>query len=321
LTEINQNQTSHYSESSISGVYHDLVPATGDQARAPGGDSGAGPLGILPVETIKQVSMSSGWLLPGQGVPYASCGQFKTYEGCLAIDKHPDGKARIKRVHHTCYRLSCPVCMESAVTRASDRAVHRIESYLEAYPEAGKTLHLTISPPQVRSASYVNTRRKAARLLELAGISAGVMVYHPFRGSKTNPWHFSPHFHVIGFGWVQNTAPLNRKHGWVIKNIGVRKDPFRVLRYQLSHAGVHKVYHTLTYIGGLSGRRFKAPKMKVLTSVCDVCGGFMLPVKLEKPDPFKDQPSGLYWDSPEGWIFATHSLKDHRGSEVDPDEL
>jgi len=265
------------------------------------------PLGILPVKTITQ-SLFSGWWLPGQGSAYANCGEFKTYEGCLNLEAHSDGKPLIKKVHYSCFRLSCPICLEKAITRASDRIMHRLTAYEELYPECGESIHVSISPPQARAQDYEAVRRKAARLARKAGITAAVMIYHPWRLNKrTGKWRFAPHFHLIGFGWVQNTGDIYRKHGWVIKNIGIRRDPFKVIRYQLSHCGVHSVRHTITYIGGLSGRRFKAPPMPAKTSTCPVCGGFMLPVLcIEEVNPFDSLPEGSYWGSPTGWIYATH---------------
>ena len=279
--------------------------------------------GILPVETITQIpteqknSLVSGWWLPGHGTAYDTCGEFKIYEGCLNFDKHPDGKAQIKKVHYSCFRLSCPVCVEKAISRASDRVVHRLTAYRELYPECGDPIHVTISPPQARAQNYEVVRRKGARLARQAGITASSMIYHPFRENKrTGKWRFSPHFHLIGYGWIENTGKIYHKHGWVIKNIGIRKDPFKVVRYQLSHCGVHAVRHTITYIGGLSGRRFKAPPIPKQTSTCPTCGGFMLPVEcIEESSSIDSQPEGLYWGSPTGWVYATHG--GGKGDELD----
>ena len=198
--------------------------------------------------------------------------------------------------------------MEKAISRASDRVVHRLTSYAELYPECGDPIHVTISPPQARAQDYELVRRKAARLARSAGISASAMIYHPWRENRrTGKWRFAPHFHLIGYGWVQNTGTIYRRHGWITKNIGIRKDPFKVVRYQLSHCGVHRVRHTITYIGGLAGRRFKAPPMPPKTTTCPICGSYMLPVQcLEPTNPLDSEPEGSYWGSPTGWIYATH---------------
>lgn len=270
--------------------------------------------GILPVETITQ-SLTNGWWLPGQGKPYLSCGEFKSYEVCLSVDKHPDGLAQVKKVHSCCFRMSCPTCMEKAITRAADRVVHRLTAYAELYPECGDPIHVTISPPQARAQKYDLVRRKAARLARAAGISAAVMIYHPWRENKrTKSWRFSPHFHLIGFGWVQNAGVIYRRHGWVTKNIGVRKDVFKVVRYQLSHCGVHKTRHSITYIGGLSGRRFKAPPMPKKTSTCPVCGDFMFPGRcLDDVNLLDSRPAGFYGVAASSWVMVMHG----RGREAD----
>jgi hypothetical protein len=142
------------------------------------------------------------------------------------------------------------------------------------------------------------------------------MIYHPFRQNKrTKTWRFAPHFHLIGYGWVQNTGNIYRKHGWIIKNIGIRRDPFKVVRYQLSHCGVHDAYHSITYQGELSGRKFKAPPMPRKTSTCDICGQFMQPAAPNKDDTLRDLPEGTYSEPVQNWIIVKHSRA--RGEETD----
>ena len=322
-----ENKTQRFKDSQV-GASHDQSSRGRGSGNLP--ESVPRVAGILPVETITHISKNLkepgslvvGWWLPGQGIPYTSCGEFKTYEGCLNIEKHPDGKPLIKKIHNCCFRLSCPVCMEKAISRAADRIVHRLTSYEESYPDCGDPIHVTISLPQARALNFSTMRRKAARLAQKAGITAAVMIYHPWRLNKrTGKWRFGPHFHLIGFGWVENTVKIYRKHGWVIKNIGVRKDPFKVVRYQLSHCGVHPVRHSTTYIGGLSGRKFKAPPMPRKTSTCPTCGGFMLPVKYTGDvNPFDSLPEGYYSGSME-WVYDTHGSGSDEGCGSDRSEL
>ena len=264
------------------------------------------------------------WNRAGQGDAYPTCGMFEKWEGCLNVDQHSDGQAVIKRIHYHCYRLECPVCTEPikgskygpSIIRAADRMNHRIESYMQLVKE--DPCHYTISPPpKKRFNSYHQMRRKMNEIAEIYGINAAAVIFHPQRQSKkTKKWRIGPHFHLLGFGWIDNVRELYKKTGWIVKNLGVRKskrERLGTLCYQLSHCGVHKNYHTVTYLGGLSGRKFKAPPMPKKTSTCPECGSFMRPVEPCDPHGTPDQ-EGTYHLPVLEWIYLSHSMKRMTGS-------
>jgi len=75
----------------------------------------------------------------------------------------------------------------------------------------------------------------------------------------------------------------------------------------------------VTYLGGLSGRKFKAPPMDKKTSVCPECGSYMRPVEPCDPHAAPDQ-EGTYHLPVLEWIYLSHSMKRMTGS-VDRSEL
>ncbi len=52
-----------------------------------------------------------------------------------------------------------------------------------------------------------------------AGIKGAVKMFHAFRRSSDGKtWFYSPHFHMIGYGWVVNAKKIESKECLVIKN-------------------------------------------------------------------------------------------------------
>ncbi len=102
------------------------------------------------------------------------------------------------------------------------------------------------------------------------------MMVHPFRFDRQRGWFFSPHYHVLGYGWIHGTKENYERTGWVIKNLGVRSSVYRTAQYQLSHAGVwmdkrQRKRATITWFGALAYNRFSAPREKH-SEKCPLCG-------------------------------------------------
>ena len=103
---------------------------------------------------------------------------------------------------------------------------------------------------------------------------SGLVVFHPFRINKdTREWEYSPHFHVLGFGWVTAVTQAYTKHGWVIKNKGVRKSVLGTIYYQLTHCGIKKKYHALTYFGACSYSKLKLKPEELESRNCPIWYG------------------------------------------------
>ena len=250
-----------------------------------------------------------GWSLAGHGEPYHDCGSFWS-EGCLNTEGHiqdsldvvsPVGMAYIKRVKRSCGRLGCPVCYESASYRESLKIEFRLKQ------KKGRIIHFIVSPP--RSLWFLSVKKmrcKAYRVAKKVGFKGGSCIFHPYRKDFfTNKWYFSPHFHMIGHGWIHSVKEEYEKNGWVAKNLGVRKSIQGTAFYQLSHAGVHKRHHTITWFGHVAYNNFKAePLPKPDPELCPWCKNELQKVVWEGigDNPLPDEV-GTYFVRARGWRY------------------
>jgi len=76
-------------------------------------------------------------------------------------------------------------------------------------------------------------------------------------------YHLQPHFHAVGFGWVVDTKKISDEHGWVIKNKKTRDSVYSTVYYLLSHCGVAKGVHSVSWFGDLGYRAKYASEIKV----------------------------------------------------------
>jgi len=118
-------------------------------------------------------------------------------------------------------------------------------------------------------------KRRAYDLAGEVGFLGGSCIFHPFREDEpTKRWYVSPHFHMIGYGWIKRVKESYEKSGWVARNLGVRESVSATAFYQLSHAGVwygEGRRHSVTWFGGLSYSKLKVePKLKEAEK-CPLC--------------------------------------------------
>jgi hypothetical protein len=239
--------------------------------------------GILPYEKSLQFRFEEAsiagtfqWAFRGQGKAYPTCGTYHT-KGCL---EH--SPKYIKKVKDNCKRAECPICYKSWLRESTQNTVKRINS--GAPNKRAKSIHVTISPPKSEykafkfKDSYLKIRRKAIRLLKKAGMQGGALIYHPYREIKSKKlWYFSPHFHTAGYGWI-NSSEVYKSTNLIVKNHRVRKSLGGTVYYQLSHAGVKKGHHVITWYGCLSWKRLRLPKEKADKEKCPICGNILRPV-------------------------------------------
>ena len=259
-----------------------------------------------------------GFYLPGHGLARADCGEFYTI-GCLEhgyIEKHMK----------SCFRADCPICRQKWAGRLAGRAENRIEQATGMGPPK----HYTISLPQddygLVLTDYPGLRGKVYKILKRVGVRGGCLIFHPARrkcpkcsmtpemghaicvhcGNLWFEWYFSPHFHVVGFGWIEGTAEEYSKSGYVVVNLGVRKTIAGTVLYQLSHAGIHMKYHVLTWFGALSYNKLKVQPPLTDGNTCPTCGAKLLPCRWfgEGEDPLEGEGEGEYWIDPEGWRYT-----------------
>lgn len=224
------------------------------------------------------------------------------------------------------YRLLNYVCSKKRVRKIfsvvdDDKRYRLIEGAFRSAKR--KVIHVVFSPPS--DVIHLNVRVLRTRLYKIAkdcGLFSGLAIFHPFRqrcvvcgGSKPFKkercsscrgtefeWYFSPHFHVLGFGWIVKVKRGFERHGWVVKNEGVRKTVHGTLTYQLSHAGVHKNHHVVTWFGGLSYRKLFLDPMPDVVRVCPLCHRKLVDLVfiggLDRPPPDKE---GRYYLPMSDW--------------------
>ena len=241
-----------------------------------------------------------GWNLPMSGESKEDCGQW-AWRGCLDYQNHSDGMIQAQTYQICCFRASCPDCAGGWAKRSTSRILDR----LKASKKNQKYLkHIVISPPTWLQHKPIEFLRKEARkMAKRAGIEGGLDIVHPFR-QKDKKWYLSPHFHYLAFGWVSHTSEIFQKNGWLVKNIGIRENPIGTIMYLLSHAGVKKRRHTITWFGDLSYSKLKVEKSDFHVK-CPECSAVFQRLicfvdgKVSKPPPTKLEFS----DKPDGWKY------------------
>ena len=212
-----------------------------------------------------------GWKLPGVDIPTRdTCGKWHT-NGCLNTKNHPskDGlsQAYVKSRPMTCFKALCSICWENWVSREASRGTYKIETYEKITTSKYRknpVKHLVVSVPKRDwDLPYPELKRIGRTLLKKNNITAGCMVFHPYRQLTEKDgfidsfqyWYYSPHFHVMGFGWVDANIVKDTYDDtkWLIINLGVRnKSVNGTLWYILSHCGIKKGFHSITWFGDLS---------------------------------------------------------------------
>jgi len=223
----------------------------------------------------------NGWKLPGTEEAHDWCGIWKT-KGCLNVKGHNsvyENKIFVKQFPMSCFRSVCKVCYRKWMGREANKATRRIEKFEEISGKQAK--HIVVSTPSWLYKKPVPELRKAVReILKEIGCIGGTMIFHPYRFNRdSRRWYFSPHFHIIGFGWIlgTNVTQIYKKQGWIAKNLGFRDSVFSTFYYQLSHCGVKKRSHALIWFGDLSYCKLKVEK-EPDSSVCPACKRKLVPI-------------------------------------------
>lgn len=232
------------------------------------------------------------------------------------------GKAFVKLFRRSCGRAECPVCYEKWGSKEAHRATRRLSFYKGAFSRA---IHVVAAPSLdvVESVKdYEELRALAERALRATGVRGGCMIYHPWRENDDGTWRFSPHFHVVGFGWVVDTADYS-KRGWVVRNVGLRKSVYATIMYQLSHAGVYvgkrpsggilpiaksKKFCTVTWFGCCSYTKLRVPKLEREPECCPLCKAPLVScVWIGDGDPPLGGEGASFWVDSESWIVTENA--------------
>ncbi len=123
-------------------------------------------------------------------------------------------------------------------------------------------------------------------MITRVGFWGGAMVFHPWRCKKG--WAEGPHFHVIGYGAVDVPDAIKEDKragvvpllGWVIKGEPKRKTVSGTIFYVLTHCGLSRGTHSLTWFGkwsnsSLAGNEVTFPSRQDTSAVgrCPKCDG------------------------------------------------
>ena len=210
-----------------------LVPSGGPGAYLPE-DSDDGyirwqmPLSVEPDEGRCSIAYEDGDLM------YVSCGA--NYDHVL--------KAR--RLH--CWSLYCRNCGNDTALRKGVEFERQILTAQALAQKSGSDLgmirHVVVSPPQEWAKGEVQTRSGYRNLVDYiesqltaVGATAGLMVFHPWR-QHADEWVFSPHFHVLLYGYLDVRTFLDDNPGWLIKVIHAREE-IRSVRHTIAYLETH----------------------------------------------------------------------------------
>lgn len=248
--------------------------------------------------------LEMGFTLPGHGEPRHYCG-VQCVRGCDNVEKHnegfgrPPGAVYIELYRRKCMRAVCPLCYEAWAGREGEAAAKRISGYQASISRFRKPIHVVLSPPVLDLLDYASLRAMCYEIAKQAGLTGGMMIFHPWRHNVV-----SPHFHMIGFGWIKNTAAINDKTGWIVKNKGVRRSTRHTISYLLTHAGIKENIHTVTWWGALSYNKLKVAKMPTERPTCPMCESPLIPL-FDWNDTLGDPPPtdeiGKFWIKNETW--------------------
>lgn len=277
--------------------------------------------GILPLARIEGVMVNANGIvasLPGHGQPYSDCGA-TLVRGCLNVDGHRQqgldvdllGKVYVELYRRSCGRLECPICYEKAAGKEAHKISYRLGMVKRSF---GLAIHVIVSPSKedVANLSFQKLRPKAYRIALRAGFRGGSCIWHPFRRHPRKGWYFSPHFHMIGYGWIVWDKALFEATGWVVKNIGIRHSVEATAFYQISHCGVDKqknesfdgrmvrATHSITWFGKLAFSTFHVPREPEPEHQCPICGQKLQFLTYRGRIALPDREGAYFLDS-EGW--------------------
>lgn len=258
--------------------------------------------------------------VPGILEPDPACGQV------IAIKVCEDSTHTRIPVRHHCKRLGCKVCWSSARTRSADRITDRLEGFSEASGLPWVPWHVDLSPPpevwgtesEVQVEDLIRSARKISAAL---GVTSAVLIVHGYRirpGKKREAHeesikqgldryrycmnqddpreylYWSPHFHLMGWGFLENSKKFEERTGWVYHKERTRswEDIPPTVSYLLSHAWLFSPgKNAYRYWGGLSPTKL-AVTQDVAWEIqkCKVCGKALrrIPVDLDGVPIYQD---------------------------------
>jgi len=232
------------------------------------------------------------------------CGDFFT-EGCGNYLNHPSDMNYAQNRRLSCKRAECPKCWDVWLIKEASRITERIEKFRLLGQRKGwrttKPIQVIFSPPKwLWNLTYDEQKKEFRKMVKRAGIVGGVSMFHAFRFNKNSKtWFYSPHFHLIGYGWVVDTKKISKENGCIIKNTGVRESSnsvYNTVLYLLSHTAIAKGVHSVNWFGDLSYRSKYAEELKrdvvdIDSNKCPYCLQYLVKFEVfdvDRPPPDKE---------------------------------
>lgn len=283
-------------------------------------------VGILCIRqsSFQKTVFSADFEVTGSGEKKNSCGVFFTM-GCVETHLHDikrlpkgvsgqiglDGSVQpfgvfTRKFVHRCKRQACPVCWKIWATRETIRATKRLGAF-KLKGRVLKPIHVVVSLPHFDyGLGIVEMRQKVYKALRTVHLLGGMCIYHPKRWKNDIPY-YSPHFHIVGYGWITDVRRNYIASGYVVKNLRIRKSVAGTIWYQLSHAGVHFKRHTVTWFGCLSYNS----GLNVLKEVkekhtCPICKEMLRQVIWigDGNCPIPEKEGFMCYGDAQGWVYA-----------------
>lgn len=214
----------------------------------------------------KTMMDKDGWKLPATFDSYNICGK-GFFKACF-------NDRFAKRFVYHCGRIGCEICAKRAGSRIAKKIERRITLYSlkirhETRGRKNPLASHIIESIEPNSEFWNYSKEKQNRLLKkmriIAGITGGCVINHLWRFDKSNLTPiYSPHKHLIAFGWIkENSSELIKKQLGIdivyhkVKNGTLRNrvDVFAVAFYQLSHCAVNHRKHSLQWFGDLANNK------------------------------------------------------------------
>ncbi len=218
------------------------------------------------------------WTLPGMCEPHSDCSK-KLESGA----------------ENRCNRLICSECYSRALKKQANRIYKQIS---KSRLDNSDFRHIVFSPPEEwaiermkKENSFRYLCKKATRIIKQAGIESAVLFFHPWRLTERlkslfeeyfelkskdiwkelvkkdtlefseNSVKISPHFHILGAGFLKKSNIFEERTSWVYRNLGNLKYSLKNrIRYNLNHVGLAldgeggSIFNSYTYIGDLKRR-------------------------------------------------------------------
>jgi hypothetical protein len=209
----------------------------------------------------------------------------------------------------------------SREAKRADERIKNVETLykLNGTP-LGPIRHFVLSPPQDKAKELIKTKKGYKKLkgwldkaLKKGGLTGYLPVFHSHRQRKkprsrsyylkyknekkfdvikrngkeiymehTGIWYISPHFHILGYGYLENAKYFQKDTGWVYKNKGIRDSVYNTIQYLLSHCGIAteqenhdgRPFQVVNWFGALSSYYVHIAKKEVEMHdiKCGICG-------------------------------------------------